>query len=338
MQIQISDCAKDYITAVVSPFRNLRSYPCIPDFTIVPSFKLRAKVRGTMATGSTTGVGWVIMNPFTMAFNDATASGTTSDYPVVSTGATFAGSSIAFAVSGGAITTTGVVGNQSDSILSAANFAGTNAQGALRLVAAGLKIQYTGAPLYMQGSVYLARTSRNQVYDTSFDTGSELARDSYTVVRPISRGTEYIFYSPQGIDVCEYRNSASYLPSGGAVVGGYSLIIFIDGGAIGNPQNCLFEAIAYFEVVGCNMPTTASHSDPVGYGAGLSSLPTTAPRDPPETIIGQVLSKTRDTIVNNMSGFIANRAIPAAVNAIGNYLMSPSPAYSQISYPTVTEL
>jgi hypothetical protein len=286
----LSDCTVDYAKAVIDPFSYSGSLPCIPDLTILPSNKIQVKIRGTLQTGLQ-GTGYVLLNPFSAYANNNGISTVYINYPIIYTDSNYDNGSIAYSASGGAFLTAGIFGANGNS-----PYAGNNAL-QYRVVAAGLKVQYTGNELYKQGTVH---TFRHPVNIASGTTTANIMGFNYSRRQPVARSEEYVFYTPSSTFYTDYHSDAELLP-GLTQDNLFQLGIWITGGAVGNPQPWIFEAVVFFELQGTGLPLSPSHSDTVGYGGVLSALPTTAPMGTPKSIINSVLEGAAQAVRENMS-------------------------------------
>jgi len=321
MMVKLSECTLNYIKAVTNPFGyEGNELPCIPDLTILDSNKIVAKVRGEVTASATSGEGYVLFNPFMAVTNNTTGSGNYVNFPVLATGSNYAGTGITYAVAAGAITTVGVTGANSNSPYS--SLANTVSY---RLVAAGLKIQFVGNSLYNQGTVYLYRTASGNI--PSGTVASVMMQDNYTRRLPLSKKTEYIYYSPTSTYYCDYHTYTSLAPAS-TQVNNYWMTLLITGGSLTNPPSFMYEAIAFYEIIGPGFPLSPSHGDPTGYAASLaaqSAVQQTAPTTSPESITQKVIKGTYEQLQNNVSGLV-NDAIPMVTQGIANAITSAGTA------------
>jgi hypothetical protein len=283
--------------------------PCIPDTVVIPSHKIQTKCRGIFTTG-TNGVGFVSLDPFMMVKNDGGNSGSQTSFPIVFTDPTYTGNNYDATVSGSAFLP-GVVPANSNSPYNDTFMNQGLRQ--YRLVAAGLRITYTGSNFRNQGRVILARNQGGSAFSVS--TASQLLQDNYSVVCPVSRKSEYVFYVPDDYGFLTYKPISEIDPN----VQGQShrsLLILVDGGDIDSPQSWLFEAVAYFELVGRNLTVSPSHGDPEGMATVLESLPTKNPQVPPKQVEASVLNRIYQKITENVTTYG-----PGLANMGMNYLL-----------------
>lgn len=296
-KVMIERCTAEYASALVNPFGARQTMPCVPDYIALPSFKFQTKSRGVFSTGGL-GVGFVSLNPWLMANSTPGNSAGNTSYPIVATRSNFGGAAFDPSVAGG-VFQTGVFGAGSNSTLAASFLTAPGRQ--LRLVAAGLRISYTGSNFRNQGRVLLIKSQGNVTIPTGVDA-SYLLNDNMTSIVPISRKSEYVFYTPDSHDLVSYEPFDLYDPN----VGGTnrrSLLIYIDGGDSVDPQSWLYEAVAYFEMVGNNLTLSKSHSDPEGFGNVLEALPVRNPISPPrqveQTIFQRLVSMGTKKLLEN---------------------------------------
>jgi hypothetical protein len=318
----ISKCVREYAGAVVNPFGTRGVMPCIPDNIILPSMKIQTRSRGVFSTG-TMGVGFVTLNPWLMVRNDGGFAETTHSFPITYTLPEYTGFVYTNTVVLGALPV-GVTTANSNSMFDDGFIANPDRQ--LRLVAAGLKVTYIGSNFRNQGRLVLARNQSNAAFDDG-STTSDLLNDNYNQSLPISRKSEYVFYSPDSYFLNGYNAfNANYDPNNGAA-DRRPLLIMIDGGDTDTPQSWQFEAVAYFEIIGPNLTLSKSHSDPEGLAMLQESLPIRAPTATPKVV--------EESVMNRLVGFAKSKLLeygPAAAgyaaNFVANRYLSPA-GYTQ---------
>jgi hypothetical protein len=308
--LKIADCTIDYLDAVTNPFSYNRELPCYPDNTIVPSYKLKTYVRGNFTGGA--GAAYVLFNPFQAIFNNQTAVGSFANYPILSTNDLYVGSGITYAVAGGAITTTGVVGANAQSPLE------TSANLQYRLVAAGLEVEYHGSNFRNQGTIYQIR-AYNGSNIASGTSASDVMQSDYTRRQAVVKKRKYyVYYTPRNSYFTSYHGRADLDPATAALGYHFDMGILINGLDTETPQDFIYEAVAFFEVTGPGVPLSPSHSDPTGLGCALSALPTRAPDQNPSEVTKGVLQMTYDALSNNVSGLMNTKVYPAMANYAAN--------------------
>jgi len=312
----------------------------------LPSHKLKVTIRGTFQPGTSTagasGTGYVIFNPWLAVVNDGGLTGLSDNFPIVSTDSTYTGPAGTYTrtVAGGVYTTTGLHGQNSNSPFATATF--TNNLWDYRLVAAGLRARYIGDDLHNSGRFILFRDQANGAVQSSTTTATML-NDVYSNSLPVkNKQNVFITYQPAFYNANNYAAIGSYTgatPNSGRAM----MIIVVDGCDPTNPQSFEYEAVAFYEIVGRNLDTTPSESDPNGFAAVNSSVSQMirAPLKPPE-VVEQTLLGTATQYL----GSLANNIGPSVINAGGKLLgaaarsyfgMPPLPALPMAG-PTVTEL
>jgi len=264
----LSECSESYLRAISHPFGDFPEPPCIPDMITIPSFKVTAVCRGSFTIGSGT-VGWVVIDPFKLIWNDGSFAGSNVSYPVLYTTSSFGGTTYSWSVSGGA-PTTGVTGANSSSLFNQAALTGAaGKQVEYRLVGAGLRIAYCGTELNRGGRVIMYRSRDNESLTLPY-TAADFLKDPTSHFSQVQRNWETVTYIPAHPNKAGYATKGSYNVSDGGV-DHYNLIGYVDGAVAG--QSFVFEAVGLFELIGSSFPGTSSHSDPIGYGAIMSSIP-----------------------------------------------------------------
>jgi len=327
-------CTEMYARALVNPFQPIPVPPCIPDTVSLPSHKFSARARGTFSTG-TTGVGWVLMDPFLLSASDRELNTSdANDVSVLYTGATYPFSNVNIDVTDGTLNE-GVFFANSNSIFTSA-FLG-DARRQYRLVSAGLSCRYIGTDFRNQGRICLYRQQGNvNIPGNNTVNASLILQDSYAVSVPVSRKTEYIYYIPDNPVLMGYQADSAYIN-----VGHLSYLLFIDGGDTDTPQSWEFEAIAHYELIGPNVTLSKSNSDPTGLGAVLSSLATKAPTVPPKMAEASFFNEIYKNLVQGTTrtlGGVAS-AIPGMVaGAAYQSVQRRFAAGQQMSYPTIEDV
>lgn len=282
----ISKCVREYARAIVNPFGTQGVMPCIPDLVTIPSMKLQTKARGVFSTG-TSGVGFITLNPWLMVRSNGGILPTSHSFPITFTGSNFALANYTNEVTGG-VFATGVHTANSNSMINDAFIADDNRQ--VRLVAAGLKATYSGSNFRNQGRVILCRDQGNTHFDEGA-TANSLLNNNYNQVLPVSRKSEYVYYVPDQYDLNGYTTFQNNYDPNDDAIDRRCLMIYIDGGDEETPQSWLFEAVAYFEIIGPQLTLSKSHSDVEGLGHFMESLPVIAPTTVPKVIEESVLQR-----------------------------------------------
>jgi len=289
---RLRPCTAEYAVALVDPFGSRQTMPCIPDSIVLPSAKFQTKARATLTNG-TAGTGFVLFDPWKMAYNNGALVNTWCDNPIIYTNGAYAGASlINYTVNAGAFAVAGVTSSGSNSPYSQADFTANGRQ--LRLVAAGLRVTYTGSSFRNQGRLLLFRSQSNASYPTIIQSGT-LLNDNYTSVMTVSRKSEYTFYTPDNHDYIAYHPLTDYFGSNANSHFAYGILV--DGADGTAPQSWFIEAIAYFEIVGPGLTLSKSHSDVEGMGLVHESLPVKNPVVTPTKVAGNVLTKVSNALI-----------------------------------------
>lgn len=240
---KISECAVNFLRASVDPFgyRTTGSADlCIPDTFDMPSQKLSAFTRATVTIG-TGGVGFISFNPFVISQNWNSIAASTSAY----TGTVF--------WSPNAVPVAGV----SQIPIPSLPWTST-VYPDFRVVAAGVRLRYTGTELNRGGLIVPA---------TALASGDTLHNQniSATLARPVvephpcNRKWHGCIYRAMHPDQTSYSSGTT--GNTDAVMG------IIVNGTAGNTYEA--EVIVYFEAISTStykvMNVSASHSDVNGY-------------------------------------------------------------------------
>jgi len=289
---KIAKCTVEYAQALVNPFGARQTMPCVPDSIVMPSLKFQSKVRGTAFTG-VNGAGYVLFDPWHMMWNDGNIAGTSTSAPIIFTGVeNTAASQLSAVIAGGVFTNPGVFIANSNSPYTQDDYNANGRQ--VRLVAAGLRITYTGSNFRNQGQVYLGRSQSNASFPNNLPF-SDFAQDNYTSIVPVSRKSEYTFYTPDTHDFLSYHNAEEFDAHDGGE-DHFAYLIAIDGGDTAEPQAWFFEAVAYFEVIGKGLTLSPSHSDVQGLGHVHEALPVRNPTQPPKTVETSTFQKIANSL------------------------------------------
>jgi len=336
--IRLSRCTEIYARSLVNPFGPLPLLPCIPDTVTLPSHKFVSKCRGVFSTGTANGIGWVLFDPFKQASNNNSVVGGQVDFPVIYTDNTYASAGITVVAAGGVFTTVGINGANGNSSFTIASLSTADRQ--IRLVSAGLSVRYIGTDFRNQGRVILYRNQGNYTGALNGSlTGSVLLQDNYAISVPVARKTEYVYYIPDSFAGLSYQLYTTMVAAN-PTLGGYSYIIYVDGGDTTTAQSWEFETVTYWELVGSNLTLTRSEADPVGMGATMSSLPTKAPSQPPPVEEQNFLMKIYDEVVSATSGLVMTgaRNLPAYAGAAALSAMRVRSYRSGMSQPVIMDV
>lgn len=324
----IAKCTLEYASALVNPFDARQVMPCIPDNIVLPSQKYQTKSRGVFSTG-TNGKGFVIFDPFAMAWFDGTITGATTNAPIVYTTSAYASAAYNWLPAGGFPLAGTAVAN-SNSPYTKALLADAARHIQMRLVAAGIRISYTGSNFRNQGRVILGKYAGNTTIVDGLQA-ADFLQDNYTTITPISRKSEYVFYTPDDQTFLGYHPAVNY--SG---VDHHGMFILIDGGDIDVPQSWLFEAVAYFELTGSGLTLSPSHSDIQNMGHVLENLPVKNPTASPKRVEASVFSKIVTQLTSQYGGTMSRLTSMAAQQGL-NYLIGNNQTSSSL-IPSVEDI
>jgi len=295
--LTISECTQNYMKAIASPFGDFSEPPCIPDQISIPSFKFSAVSRGGFSAG-TNGVGWISVDPWKLAYNNGGPITNFNWAPVTFTLPTYALPGYNWTVAGGAFNTGVAYANGNSQFTTAALGLNNPVLSQYRLVGCGLRVMYSGTELNRGGRLILYRSRGSQDIGHSGAIGpTDLLQDTSFTQEQVTRSWKYITYVPDSPDLIGYEPYTRYV----AALGGadhYTLLAYVDGCTPGSSFQ--LEVIGLFEIIGSYMPTTASHADPVGMGAVISSVPQIIK----DTASGMLSAMTRGTFqaLSMMSG------------------------------------
>lgn len=267
-------CASDYAVALTNPFQLSPSVPiCYPGMLTMPSQKLRVRTFGEFAVNAD-GIGGVAYFPFRMLCSDIATSGGSYHPALITTNATYSTAAGDFSFANGpsvptVSTTVNCYGGYS-SPYTIASFAAGSARGA-RLVAAGLKVIYTGKLLDNAGT---GVTYRHPYVSNGLpavrDSIQDLTAIPSTAQRRVDNDPFVIAYQPLVETDCFVVTSPTFGNVEGAIVDRLGGGVFIKGAEPGTKFT--YEAIAYFECIGQSLPLTVSHSDPTGVAAVINAV------------------------------------------------------------------
>jgi hypothetical protein len=239
----ISECAREYLCALEDPF-NCKDLACVPKLPSTPSRKVKAFIKGALATG-TLGYGFVAARPL---FSNNT-------YAMTSTSALFAGDSVVTSAIVGVIESS----TNSDYVTSQFGSGSSKIQG--RVVGCGIRVKYTGTQLNMNGQIRcLEESNHNDV--GGFNTA---IIDAFDKTSKMSVSREWVSVSYHPISEAETQYSPTQYNNGSTNM---ILCLFIT--AIPN-STFDFEFYEIFEAIGnVTRGKTPSHSDQVGVDAVLN--------------------------------------------------------------------
>jgi len=250
---RLSECAGMYAMSLANPYTG--PLACVPTFPSITTRKFRTFVRGVFNCGTV--IGFIVMDPFSMAFNNNTQA-------VVSSALGFLGPNIDFSA-----IAANVSRYASNSDYTQADFGDEMGQG-LRVVSAGLRVQYAGSLLNVGGISYSLQEP-NHVSLQNYTLSDMGAYNESERERIEPEGWISLYYKPVVNDeISLFRNQdyAAVAPASGAYSSSLTnyLGIMLYPSSVGSLFN--FEAYATFEASGAEIRgKTPSSSDPVGFGA-----------------------------------------------------------------------
>jgi len=292
---QLSEAAAAYAFTLKNPFDGpVAGIPS--EYPPVPSLKMRVWTRGTFYTSST-GFGFVAVNPWNMAANDVIAA--------YSSQTGFVGSSITLGA--------GTYSTYSNSPFADASITGNGAL--YRVVSAGLRVTPTMAQVDIAGQMTVLRHPDNGSLATFGE--SDMQAFETALYEPIrsSRDATGVVYLPVNPNETDYLSSTSTNSSEwclGAIVTGSS------------SKSFFFEASAVIEFCGKTVRgKTYSTADPEGFSAVLTAvnLPggeTASSKNWAESAVNLIRSAT--SVLSEMSTPVLKWAGPAALRTAANAL------------------
>lgn len=297
-QVKISECTLLFAQASIDPFARLQKMPCIPDEITVPSFKYMSKCQATMTIGEL-GHGFVAVNPWTMAFNDATSTIIPfdyTDYPVVVTTANY--NLQVFSASGTLVAAGDLAGQNSNSPFTYADLSAQN--GRVRLVACGVEIMYTGELLNQSGAITVLQNNGLAPFENG-TTPTQLMNNPRSKTCSNSKDSRcYLSYSATDAEFYSYKPPNNYTATHLDVPGNYPMIIYVSGATPGITFHV--KTIAYFEAQLGNADSSPSESDPIGFGAFQAARTEFLPSDDPSSDLKQILGGTVKNVLKSVSG------------------------------------
>jgi len=318
----LSPCASHYLKALTNPWGKFSELPCIPDTISLPSYKFKCVTRGSFTVGSGL-VGYVGVAPF-VPVNDQPC--------VVYTGGTYAGTNFQYPAAG-------VFTAVNDSPFTTADIGNME----FRLVGCGVQASYFSSEVFRAGLVVLHRDPLNQAIPSGSNSASLLAYRTSTQAHATS-DLMGICYQPSLQDQLSYVHPV--FPQA------VTLLFYVEGG--NSDTSWSYEVVQFFEAIGNRQSPTASHADPVGMGAVLSSLPVKNSTAPPVVTQALVTQQAAVNVRKSFSGVIQDfiGGVGAGIKAASQIYNSDfgggmktimqgaygsnTPAYQSMGYPAIT--
>jgi len=291
-KLTISECTLTYAQACIDPFDVTIKDACIPDNLCAPSCKYRTKVEGTMTIG-TQGVGYVVLNPWAMAVNNTSG---TFDAAVIATNATY-----------DELTYTNDlidVGTKTQAYSSNSPFqiGSFNESETMRVVGAGIEIEYIGQLLNQSGAITVFQNDGLSDLPNNMNP-STIRRNNRARTCANSKDNRcYITYNSTSQQYNSYEHLSTYLPGLGLypLDRNYPLIIIVSGATPGITFN--FTAVAHLEAQIGIGTITPSEADPIGYPAFQQARSVLVPTPDPRSDLGTVIRQTLRNIASSISG------------------------------------
>jgi hypothetical protein len=266
-KVMVAPCTALYTKALTNAFGKFEELPCIPDTLSLPSYKYKAWCRGSFTVGDDQ-VGYVAVAPF-IASNTGNAviytlpgNTLTSFQPAVAAGQTAA-----------AVT---------NSPFSQAQLQAPGVE--YRIVGSAIRASYISSEFARAGLVILHRTPSNQAIPGG-STGAALLLNVTTAASAATREYQAVHYRP------DTPTQLGYIPYPNDAAHGLLLAFYVEGGTPGTVWE--WEYVQFVELIGpIGGQVTPSHSDPVGMGAALGSLPNTNSVAPPAVTYAAVMKET----------------------------------------------
>lgn len=312
----ISNCTLMYAKACYDPFDSNLDQVCIPDQICAPSYKYAATCQGIFEIG-TTGSGWLIFNPWTMAVNDNGFGGTSADYPIIATTSTNVNSGIDYNISD--FTNGYVTGYNSNSFFQVAQFQASTGKSepVLRLVAGAVEVFYVGQLLNQSGAVTVLQNDGLKPFANA-TTGTTIKNNPRSAICATAKDARcYVTYSPTSAEFLSYKSLDTYRASALGILDNNPLVIYVDGATPGITFQ--FRAISHFEAQIPGMNATPSESDPIGYPALQAARSNVKPTTNPDNDLRTVLQGTLRNIGTSISGLA-----PGIGTAVGTIFGNPA--------------
>jgi len=250
----LSKCAEDYAALTADPFHK-EHHACMPIYPSLKSRKFTTWSSGTLNTGSGSGnFGYVVFNPWYAAVN----SGGTSC--IAKSASTYTGTVIA--LSGVGVDT---AQSNSDYTTVVAD------QAQVRLVAAGLRVWYSGPINVLGGDLYVyTEEDHSSLQSASFaSVASQTGSTRFVPTMGKRYGCVYTPVVPLDFAYMDLSRLTSQATA-------YMMGVVINGATTGATFS--YEAYAHFEAIGAAVRgKSPSHADVVG-AAAVQSLVTNAPQ------------------------------------------------------------
>jgi len=246
--LQIQDCSKHYLESLYDP-ENVTG-ACMPSGFPIPSVKKHYKCYGTMVTNTTNGVGAIIFRHD--IGNNSTAVGASTDPAVYVVSTTPA-----------MIGTAGTTYTAMNSDFTTAELAANNTY---RVVSACLKVKYVGREDAMGGTMTWCEQA-DHITLAANTVGALRDRSTSSITR-VSKEWQQLNYSgpiaPVDLEFVPSTDNSKALPF---------MALLVNAAVVAESLTFEWEAHINVEIIGVNaLGKTATHSDPVGFGAISSAV------------------------------------------------------------------
>lgn len=227
----------------------------------------------------------------------------------------------------------GNIGSFSNSPYASAVFAENFVQA--RLVGMGIKVRYAGTELNRAGTIVMYRSQSN--IPLLSGTEAQLLRDPLSRRVSMERKFYSVSYVPDDPDFLGYLTlkelTASAITS--ANDPGASIILLIKGAQ--SNQQFEIEAVGYWEMIGSligssNTTFTKSHSDILGLGAAIGSLPSKISQKSSEALESSILKKAGQYLLTGTS-YVVGAALPPLLGSVAKAAFTPQ----QLQYPMLQQ-
>lgn len=323
---RMTKCGAEYFRAVHDPF-SLKVMPCVPSLIPLPSHKISVLTRGDFQVGSN-GNGGVAFWPYRM-LSKTLAPLTTADLTVVTPAVVTSQPGIPYAdypflndsSFNPAVSLDRVGYPGQTSLFNYPDFLNTSRQA--KLVGAGIRVYYEDKAFERKGSFIVWRNNQALPSRTINNDGiTELLNNGTAAKLQIadSRAVS-VSYMPQietDLQTTFSNSATSWIPNNSnSVANRLACAILVS--KAGADTTYAFEAVAYFEVYGDNLPLTASHSDVIAVSQALGAG-TAVPMNPSteQSYVAAISNLiTRDNVNQGASDYtqLMGGALRAGVSA-----------------------
>lgn len=244
-QIHISSCTRDYAMTLANPFDvHGKGLTCTP---VIPSLKQNVFIKGTFQTGTASGFGFLMADPFAAVAGDINSLWT---------------STAATAVVVADIADANTQAAATNSAYTAAQISGQEGGIVYRVVSAGIRLRYTGTTLNQGGTIYsLSHPNHSDMNQSDIP---EVRALNVSKNHSVDRDWISALWCPVLPNDYGYTN---------AIPGINIPFIHLISVPTGTSLSFEYEFQVNFELVGAPIRgMTPSHADAVGFAATQSAL------------------------------------------------------------------